>query len=241
MRKPTTRQLLLLLIVACVSLSVLLPRALAQDSSLASETSGAASSLSTRTSPISPSTPIPTPTTAAANTPGSPSNTAAVTQLTKLVPHAIPEIHATICIPEDWSLLQGNLLDGGVLLATKEKIASEDDIWATGLSMSIDRNGAKDSDQKASVYALTMAREALEKAGEEASPLKESLEGVFHVIRFDFPVQGDQSLLVTEELRANDGTGTVAVILWQMPKDAPHPLEGLRDSILTNLKLDPTQ
>ena len=107
--------------------------------------------------------------------------------------------------------------------------------------MSIDRNGAKDSDQKASDYALSIARGAAEKAGEEASPLKESQDGAFHQIRFDFPVQGDQSLLVTEELRANDSTGTVTVILWQMPKEDAATLSPLRDSILSKLKLDSNQ
>ena len=168
-------------------------------------------------------------------------NSAAGQQSGELVPHAIPEIHATISIPKDWNLAQGSLLDGGVLLATKEKITGENDPWSTGLSMSIDRNGAKDSDQKASDYALSIARGAAEKAGEEASPLKESQDGAFHQIRFDFPVQGDQSLLVTEELRANDSTGTVTVILWQMPKEDAATLSPLRDSILSKLKLDSNQ
>ena len=47
--------------------------------------------------------------------------------------------------------------------------------------------------------------------------------------------------MVTEEMRANDSTGTVAVILWQMPKDETGSLEALKDSILTSLKLDPAQ
>ena len=233
MRNPATITLSLLLVVSCAALSTFLPRVMAENSSLTSTTS--------LTHLISQATPIPTPTITPTNAPVSSSKTEPAKQLTKLVPRAIPEIHATICIPEDWALVQGSLLDGGVLLATKEKIASEADTWSTGLSMSIDRNGAKDSDQKASVYALAMAREALEKAGEEASPLRESQEGAFHNIRFYFPVQGDQSLMVTEEMRANDSTGTVAVILWQMPKDETGSLEALKDSILTSLKLDPAQ
>jgi len=183
-----------------------------------------------------------TPTASAApeNTESS-TNSAAGQKTGELVPHAIPEIHASISIPKDWNLVQGSLLDGGVLLATKEKITGENDPWSTGLSMSIDRNGAKDSDQKATDYALSIARGAAEKAGEEASPIKESQDGAFHQIRFDFPVQGDQSLLVTEELRANDSTGTVAIILWQMPKEDAATLSPLRDSILSKLKLDSNQ
>lgn len=158
-----------------------------------------------------------------------------------LAPHALPEIHATMLLPKDWTLLPGKLLEGDVLLATREKISSENDPWTTGLSMTIDRNGAKDSGQKASEYALALAHEASEKAGDEASPLAQSQTGPFHQIRFDFPVVGDQPLLVTEVLEANDSTGTLAVILWQSPKEEASKLHDLREQILSGIKLDPTQ
>jgi hypothetical protein len=154
---------------------------------------------------------------------------------------SLPEIHATMLLPKDWTLLPGKLLEGDVLLATRERISSESDPWTTGLSMSIDRNGAKDSGQKASDYARSLAHEASEKAGEEASPIKESEAGPFHEIRFDFPVAGDQPLLVTEILKANDKTGTLAVILWQSPKDEAETLHNLREQVLAGIKLDPTQ
>ena len=107
--------------------------------------------------------------------------------------------------------------------------------------MTIDRNGAKDSGQKASAYALGIAREALGKAGEEASPMKESQSGVFHEIRFDFPVAGDPPLQITEVLRANDATGTLAVILWQMPQAGSNSLLELREDVLSGLVLDPSK
>jgi hypothetical protein len=144
-------------------------------------------------------------------------------------------------LPKDWTLLPGKLLEGDVLLATREKISSESDLWTTGLSMSIDRNGAKDSGQKASDYARSLAQEASEKAGEGATPIKESEAGLFHEIRFDFPVAGDQPLLVTEVLKANDKTGTLAVILWQSPKEEAQQLHDLREQVLAGIKLDPTQ
>jgi len=158
-----------------------------------------------------------------------------------LISHDLPEIHGSIELPKDWTLLPGKLLEGDVLLATREKITSENDPWTTGLSMTIDRNGAKDSGQKASDYAMSLAREAQEKAGEEASLLKESTAGAFHEIRFDFPIAGDQPLSVTEVLRANDATGTLVVILWQSSKEESAKLHDLREQILAGLKLDPTQ
>ena len=127
------------------------------------------------------------------------------------------------------------------MLATREKIVSESDPWTTGLSMTIDRNGAKDSGQKASVYAMGLAREAHEKAGDEATPLRESQSGPFHEVRFDFPIPSEPPLIVSEVLRANDSTGTLAVILWQSPKEESAALHDLRESILAGIKLDPTQ
>ncbi len=159
----------------------------------------------------------------------------------QLVVQPLPEIHASMLLPKDWTLLPGKLLQGDVLLATREKITTDSDPWTTGLSMTIDRNGAKDSGQKASIYALGLAREAHEKAGDEASPIRESQSGEFHEVRFDFPVIGEQPLCVTEVLRANDKTGTLAVILWQSSKEEAAKLHDLREQILAGIKLDPSQ
>ena len=153
--------------------------------------------------------------------------------------YELPEIHGSISLPKEWTLLPGKLLEGDVLIATKEKISGENDPYTTGLSMTLDRNGAKESGQKATDYAMTLAREAHEKAGDEASPLRESQDGPFHEIRFDFPVAGDQPLQITELLRANEKTGTLAIILWQSPKEDAVELQGLRDAILSGLRLDP--
>lgn len=153
----------------------------------------------------------------------------------------LPEIHGKISLPKEWTLLPGKLLEGDVLLATREKITGENDPWSTGLSMTIDRNGSKDSGQKASEYARALAQEAREKAGEEATPIKESQSGPFREFRFEFPVTADQPLVVTEVLRANDKTGTLAVILWQMPKNETADLQGLREAVLSGLILDPAQ
>jgi hypothetical protein len=158
-----------------------------------------------------------------------------------LVVHDLPEIHGKISLPKEWTLLPGKLLEGDMLLATREKISGENDVWNTGLSMTIDRNGAKDSGQKANDYALSLAREAREKAGEEASPIREAQSGSFHEFRFDFSPSSDPPIQITEVLRANDKTGMLAVILWQVPKEESARLQGLREAVLAGLKLDSTQ
>lgn len=190
---------------------------------------------------ISNATPVPTPASAPSPSLSATAATALLNNSPQLVSRDLPEIHATILLPPDWTLLPGKLLEGDVLLATREKITNENDPWITGLSMTIDRNGAKDSGQKASDYARSLAHEASEKAGDDATPLKESQTGSFHEIRFDFSVDADQPLLVTEVLRANDETGTLAVILWQSPKEEAAKLRSLRENILAGLKLDPAQ
>jgi len=170
-----------------------------------------------------------------------PTTSASPKSIPNLVLHDIPDIHGKISLPSDWTLLPGKLLEGDVLLAVREKIANENDPWTTGLSMTIDRNGAKDSGMKAGDYALGIAKEGREKAGEEATPISDSTKGAFREIRFEFPVQTDTPLQVTEILRANDQTGTVAVILWQSPKSEASALHDLREAMLTDLALDPAQ
>lgn len=167
--------------------------------------------------------------------------TSSATNPPALIARDLPEIHGKISLPKEWTLLPGKLLEGDALLATREKITGENDPWLTGMTMTIDRNGAKDSAQKASVYAQGLAEEAREKAGEEASPIRQSQSGAFHEFRFDFPVAGDQPLLFTEVLRANDATGTVTTIVWQMPADEATKLKGLRDAVLSGLSLDPSR
>ena len=187
-------------------------------------------------------TPSPTakasPTNSPAPIPSSPTSNSAKEAL---VTRDIPGIRGKISIPSDWTFLPGKLLEGDVLLAVREKITSENDPWNTGLSMTIDRNGAKDSGMKAGDYALGIAREAREKAGEEASPISDSTTGAYREIRFEFPVQTDSPLLVTEVLRANDQTGTVAVILWQSAKAEAPALRDLREAVLSGIVLDPAQ
>ena len=193
-------------------------------------------------SPVSrPTLPAVTPPSPSAPPAVTSSNPSVLPTTPQLVVQQLPEIHASILLPKDWTLLPGKLLQGDVLLATREKITTDSDPWTTGLSMTIDRNGAKDSGQKASIYALGLAREAHEKAGDEASPIKESQSGEFHEVRFDFPVIGEQPLSVTEVLRANDKTGTLAVILWQSSKEEASKLHDLREQILAGIKLDPAQ
>jgi hypothetical protein len=196
-------------------------------------------------SPSSSPSPAPSVQTAiTAPTPTNPAKTSAPTPTpspTKesLVTREIPDIRGKISLPAGWTFLPGKLLEGDVLLAVREKITGENDPWTTGLSMTIDRNGAKDSGMKAGEYALGIAKEAREKAGEEASPLSDSNNGSFREIRFEFPVQAEPPLQVTEVLRANDQTGTVAVILWQTPKAESDTLRELRETVLSGLVLDP--
>jgi hypothetical protein len=208
---------------------------------------GLAATNSPSTTP--PQAPLPSVTVSASASANTGTNTAAKsnpspaaqTNAPSLTVRDLPEIHGKISLPKEWTLLPGKLLEGDVLLATKEKITGENDPWSTGLSMTIDRNGSKDSGQKASEYARALAREAKEKAGEDATPIKESQSGPFREFRFEFPVAADQPLVVTEVLRANDKTGTLAVILWQMPKNETADLLGLREAVLSGLILDPAQ
>jgi hypothetical protein len=178
-------------------------------------------------------TPSPSPADSTASstpqTPGNPSSPG-------LVAHELPDIQGTISIPKDWTLITGKLLEGDVLVASREKIATAEDPWTTGLTMTVDRNGAKDSGQPAGEYALGMATEAREKAGDEAGEIKETRNGKVREFRFEYPVALDTPILVTEVLRADEESGILTVILWQSPKEEATSLKDLRDSILTSIR-----
>ena len=153
-----------------------------------------------------------------------------------LVPHELKEIHGSISLPKDWSLVVGKLLEGGVLIATREKISSENDSWTTGLTMTVDPNGAGESGQPVGDYALGLAREAREKIGDEASEISESRNGRIREFRFDYPLASDVPLQVTEVLRADEANGVLTVIIWQAPKNESDQLKPLRETILPSIR-----
>lgn len=155
-----------------------------------------------------------------------------------MVTKEIPGIRGSLTLPADWTYLPGKVLEGDVILAVREKIKDENDSWTTGMSMTLDRNGASDSGMKPSEYALGIASEAHEKAGEEASPISQTTKGAVREIRFEFPIASDPPIAVTEILRANDTTGTVAIILWQCPREEAVSLRPLRDAMLSGLILE---
>lgn len=155
-----------------------------------------------------------------------------------MVAKEIPGIRGRISLPADWTYLPGKVLEGDVILAVREKIRDENDPWTTGMSMTLDRNGASDSGMKPSDYALGIATEAHEKAGEEASPITQTTNGLMHEIRFEFPIASDPPLVVTEILRANEKTGAVSIILWQCPREEAISLRPLRDAMLSGLILE---
>lgn len=193
-----------------------------------------------------PSSPSPTPTPQEKQAPKAaavpsfeepnPSPMAASGATSAIVPHDLPDIQGSISIPKDWTLITGKLLEGDVLVACREKISGPDDPWTTGLTMTIDRNGAKDSGQPAGEYALGMAKEAREKAGDEAGEIRETRNGKIREFRFDYPVALDTPIHVTEVLRADEESGMLTVILWQTPKEEASSLKDLREAILSSIR-----
>lgn len=153
-----------------------------------------------------------------------------------LVAHELPDIQGSISIPKDWTIISGKLLEGDVLVACREKIAGPEDPWTTGLTMTIDRNGAKDSGQPAGEYALGMAKEAREKAGDDAGEINETKNGKIREFRFEYPVALDAPILVTEVLRADEESGMLTVILWQSPKEDAASLRELREAVLSSIR-----
>lgn len=153
-----------------------------------------------------------------------------------LAAREIPEIHGSISLPKDWSLVMGKLLEGGVLIASREKIASENDSWTTGLTLTVDSNGAGESGQPVGDYALGLAREAREKIGDDATEISETRHDKVREFRFEYPLPGDVPLRVTEVLRADEANGVMTVILWQAPSGETDRIKPLREAILSSIR-----
>ncbi|GAB4178835.1 MAG: hypothetical protein Fur0032_19450 [Terrimicrobiaceae bacterium] len=134
---------------------------------------------------------------------------------------------AAISLPSAWVLIE-EFEDGVVVLR------NEGDSPAFSITMTPDipaRTGMKPSEYGAELLAF---------AAEEGAQISRVQDGSFQKFRvtYSFDTDGDKTC-VTDMVVANNSTGTLYFIAWQVPELKARQYEPLRDAILASLQFDP--
>lgn len=151
----------------------------------------------------------------------------------------LPEIKATISIPEGWFSKEES--DDGVTVyqITREKAENEGDPFSAGLILSVTNKVPERASIKPSEYARDLLS-AAEDEGDGAE-LQRTEEGSLQCFRLEYTIESeDGNIKVINLAKANDSTGTLYFATWQSPEKEEPQLKPVREAILASLKLDPT-
>lgn len=146
-----------------------------------------------------------------------------------LAARKLDSIGAAISLPAGWKLTEE--VDDGVVV-----VRNEGDSPAFSITMTPDipgRAGMKPSEYAAELLAF---------ATDEGGQITKLHDSAFLKLRvtYSFDSDGDR-VSVTDMVAANDKTGTLYFLAWQVAESKARQYEPLRDAILASLQLDPAK
>lgn len=153
-----------------------------------------------------------------------------------LVERALPEIKASVKIPEGWHVRQDS--EDGVVVyqITRESTESDGGIFLVGFTLSVTPDVPGRLQMPPSQYAVDLLNFSVEEGGTVDSVDKPP----FKVITTAYSVEGEGGdVTVTDVATANDKTGTLYFLAWQNPKAEEAAVAPLREAVLGSLKFDP--
>lgn len=153
--------------------------------------------------------------------------------------HDLPAIKAKILVPEGW-FLNEEVEDGvTVYQISRKKNASEEDVFNTGLILSVTTKIPDRASMKPSQYASDLLSSAQEEG--EGAKLEKTDEGPLQCLRIEYSIESDEGeIKVINLAKANDKTGTLYFATWQSPEKEEPQLKELREAVITSLKVDPS-
>ena len=152
---------------------------------------------------------------------------------------ALPAIKAKILLPEGWHIKEQSEDGVTVYQITREKAENEGDIFSAGLILSVTTKVPDRASMKPSEYANDLLSSAQEEG--DGAKLEKTEEGPLQCLRVEYTIESDQgNIKVINLAKANDSTGTLYFATWQSPEKEEGDLQGLREGVLSSIKLDPS-
>lgn len=149
----------------------------------------------------------------------------------------LPEVKASLQIPEGWHVKEDNEEGVYVYQISREKIPDSGGMYSVGLTLSV----TPDVPGRAQMSPSKYAAELLAFSVEDGGVVKESQSAPFHTLRTEYAVEGEAGhLRIVDVATANDTTGTLYFFAWQAPDSEAEDLAGIREKIIASLKFDPS-
>jgi hypothetical protein len=152
---------------------------------------------------------------------------------------ALPAIKGSILLPDGWHMNEES--EDGVIVyqISREKAESGEEIFSTGLILSVTTKVPDRASAKPSEYANDLLASAQEEG--DGAKLEKSQEGPLECLRLEYTIESEEgNIKVINLAKANDATGTLYFATWQSAEKEEPTLKPVREAVLSSMKLDPS-
>lgn len=149
-------------------------------------------------------------------------------------PHPLPDVKATLQVPEGWATSQE--AEDGVFVYHFGKGAAD---ASTSITLSVTTKVPDRTGQKPTEYAAALIDMSKDE-GATGNVVKGEVKGL-PSIRSEYDFESDAGKMRAVNVAiANDKTGTLYFFAWQAPLDDSVELEAIREKILSTAEFDPS-
>ena len=149
---------------------------------------------------------------------------------------ALPEVKATIQIPEGWT--SSTESDEGVFVYHLGKGGKPEEQDPMAITLSVTTKVPERTTQSPSAYAAALI-DMSQDEGPNTPAQKGQLSGL-PSLRSEYDFESDKGKMRAVNIAIpNDKTGTLYFFAWQAPMNEPAEAEAIRDKVVESVKFDP--
>jgi hypothetical protein len=151
----------------------------------------------------------------------------------------LPAIKGSILLPDGWHLKEESEDGVTVYQISRDKAEGEEEIFGTGLILSVTTKVPDRASMKPSEYANDLLTSAQEEG--DGAKLEKTQEGPLECLRLEYTIDSEEGpIKVINLAKANDATGTLYFATWQSAEKEESALKEVRETVLSSIKLDPS-
>ena len=149
---------------------------------------------------------------------------------------ALPEVKATIQVPEGWT--SSTESEEGVFVYRLGKGGKPDEPDPMAITLSVTTKVPERTTQSPSAYAAALI-DMSQDDGPNSPAQKGQINGL-PSIRSEYDFESDKGKMRAVNIAIpNDKTGTLYFFAWQAPMNEPAEAEAIRDKVVESVKFDP--
>ena len=150
--------------------------------------------------------------------------------------HPLPDVKATIQIPEGWTETPES--DDGVFVYHFVKPGKPGAAELASMTLSVTTKVPERTEQSPAAYAASLVDMSQDDG--PAAPVQKGQISNMPSLRSEYDFDGDAGKMRAVNIAIpNDKTGTLYFFAWQSPMEEALELEAIREKILTSVKFDP--